>query len=275
MPRLRIKAVRTFIYGITAVVLSAAGIRAADSLFAGATEQGPCPQEMALVESVQGVFCIDKYEASAGEKCPHASPENQRQTTANLNNPDCRPVSTSNALPWRFISRDQAQEACAKAGKRLPANQEWTRAALGTPDKQEGWTVQDCNIAGNWDARPGPAGMSPACVSSAGAYDMAGNVWEWVAGTVVDGRLDGIELPQQGFVASLDDSLGVAGATGASGQEEYYYDYFWIKPTGLRGVARGGYWNNREKAGKYSAYIVSEPAFAGEGVGFRCAAAAR
>ena len=48
-------------------------------------------------------------------------------------------------------------------------------------------------------------------------------------------------------------------------------DYLWIKKSGIRGMARGGYWANGADAGGYAMYVVSPTSFSGDGVGFRCA----
>jgi len=255
-----------------AFTLTVAGIKASDSLIGdggGESLDGNCPPEMVRVLSSSGGFCIDRYEASAGEKCLVENPGNQADTQVNLQEKDCVPVSKKGRIPWTNISQSQAAEACAKAGKRLAGNGEWHRAALGTPDAGAGWSAEDCQVNSNWEAQPGASGSGQACVSSAGANDMVGNVWEWVEGTVSDGKFEGADLPNQGYVASADEN-GIADETGEKADENYYSDYFWLKRTGKKGIARGGYWSNKEKAGVYAFYLVSQPSFAGDGIGFRC-----
>lgn len=99
---------------------------------------------------------------------------------------------------------------------------------------------------------------------------MIGNVWEWVEGAVHDGKYDGLELPKSGFIDSLN-GVSLPGETNQNVPNEYYNeDYLWIKNSGLRGIVRGGYWNNKSDAGQYSVYIVAPPSSTESGIGFRC-----
>jgi formylglycine-generating enzyme required for sulfatase activity len=100
---------------------------------------------------------------------------------------------------------------------------------------------------------------------------MAGNVWEWVDGAVNDGIFNGNQLPLSGYIDSTDGA-GLPGKTNIdTANENYNNDYFWIKNSGLRAIARGGYWNNKSDAGQYAVYIVAAPSAVESGIGFRCA----
>lgn len=166
-----------------AVALTTLGIKAADQ-FSGDNaidkKNNGCGVDMVYVVAPGGGFCIDKYEVSAGEDCPYIEPSSQSDTRFNVNEKKCEPVSKIGKIPWRFISQDQAALACAKAGKRLPTNEEWFAAALGTPDLLSDWNTDDCQVDDNWLDQPGKTGFGINCVSAAGAFDMIGNVWEWV-----------------------------------------------------------------------------------------------
>src|SRR5262249_29610764 len=66
----------------------------------------------------------------------------------------------------------QAQQFCRAAGKRLLTNAEWQSAAAGTPDGAP-CVVNASDV--------GPTGTA-GCKSNAGAFDMVGDLYEWVGG---------------------------------------------------------------------------------------------
>jgi len=97
------------------------------------------------------------------------------QTCAN----DIYAVSLPSEMPSPNITWFQAQEACANAGKRLPTNSEWQMGANGTPDAGPDNGTTDCNTASA--GTPTLTGTRAGCVSGRGAFDMVGNLAEWVA----------------------------------------------------------------------------------------------
>jgi formylglycine-generating enzyme required for sulfatase activity len=92
---------------------------------------------------------------------------------------DVYAVSLPAVPPSVAITWFQAQAACENAGKRLPSNAEWQAAVIGTPDPGPDNGTTDC--AWTSVGMPVNTGSRSSCKSARGAFDMVGNVWEWVA----------------------------------------------------------------------------------------------
>jgi formylglycine-generating enzyme len=95
------------------------------------------------------------------------------------------------SFPMNGVSWRQAREYCAFAGKRLPTEAEWEKAARGTKGVLYAWGMdlptceravmsdeengEGCGQGSTAEVCSRPEGNSPY-----GLCDMAGNVWEWV-----------------------------------------------------------------------------------------------
>lgn len=84
--------------------------------------------------------------------------------------------------PVVLVSWRDAHAYCEWAGGRLPTEAEWEKAARGGLEgKLYPWGDEIDPSLANYDNRAGttPAGSYPP--NGYGLFDMAGNVWEWVA----------------------------------------------------------------------------------------------
>jgi formylglycine-generating enzyme required for sulfatase activity len=130
-------------------------------------------------------FSIDVYEVTVGQYAEFLRAEGFHSpldwNTMNQLAYQKRPVSN---VDW-----EDAAAYCKWAGKRLPTEAEWEKAARGTDGRVYPWgndppTSLHANYgkAGshNYEALA-PVGTLENGKSPYGLYDMAGNVWEWVS----------------------------------------------------------------------------------------------
>lgn len=161
---------------------------------------------------------------------------------------DIYAVSLPALTPSANITWFQAQEACANSGKRLPTSAEWQMGVTGTPDAGPDNGVTDCNSS---TRSVSLTGARSACVSARGAFDMVGNLDEWVADWV---PLSTACSSWGGFSGDLMCLFG-ASTTGS----------------GPGALLRGGDYRNGASAGPLAVVSSGEPSMSRAFIGLRCA----
>jgi formylglycine-generating enzyme required for sulfatase activity len=163
---------------------------------------------------------------------------------------DIYAVSVVGMTPSSRMTWFQAQAACKNARKRLPSNAEWQAAVAGTPDPGPDNGTSDCNSASGTASL---TGSRSSCKSADGAFDMVGNLYEWVADWVPRSTACGT---WSAGVSPTGDQQCLAGAatTGEPGA-----------------LLRGGYFSLGTIAGPLTVLGNFEPSYARNDFGFRCA----
>jgi formylglycine-generating enzyme required for sulfatase activity len=87
-------------------------------------------------------------------------------------------------FPITNVNIPEIRQFMQWCGKRLPTEQEWTRAARGDDERGfpwgSAWDAKKCQSGMNVPQQPVKVGSFPGGASPFGALDMLGNVFEWV-----------------------------------------------------------------------------------------------
>jgi formylglycine-generating enzyme required for sulfatase activity len=132
-------------------------------------------------------YYIDKYEVTNLQYANFNNATNRRSPTHFRN----RTFPQGKAdHPVTYVSWEDADAYCRWAGKRLPTDEEWEKAARGTDGRWFPWgdefDAEKANTPIRWQdigafGDTTPAGSFEGGKSPYGVYDMSGNVWEWTA----------------------------------------------------------------------------------------------
>jgi eukaryotic-like serine/threonine-protein kinase len=242
----------------------------------GEAADGP-PHEVTL-----SAYCLDKTEVTADayracQKNGECPPAPRRVDAADIPEGDRDAFSalcTAHLLdqgthPINCVDHTRAVQYCATQKKRLPTSAEWERAARGPDDRPFPWgngtpnetrlnacgtectewgVSKKVKLTALYNADDGfpataPVGSFPAGVSAEGAFDLQGNVMEWVA--------------------DWDGPMSEAPETNPTG------------PTrGEKRVVRGGVFTTESQAWLRPGFRFALAAESkSHGVGFRCASA--
>jgi sulfatase modifying factor 1 len=236
--------------------------------------RSPCPPEMAFSAGI----CIDRYEARLLERAEDGS--------LTPFPPFARPKAGSGAFvaesragvrPQGYISQLEAASACQNTGKRLCTLSEWYRACRGEHDTlypygttfvrgrcnvgkphllsllhgsdPRAWSYETGFNDPELDQRPGflaETGAYSGCVTSAGVFDLVGNLHEWVADHVDASIAQKLPL-KFGIRSRIGHNLG-------------------------KGVFMGGFFSTTNEHGEGCEFVTMahEPGYHDYSTGFRC-----
>lgn len=132
-------------------------------------------------------FWIDQTEVTNAMyvKCAAAEVCDEPISKSSVTRNDYYGASKFDNYPVIYVTWEDASAYCTWAGRRLPTEAEWEKAARGENGFTYPWgnDTPDNNLL-NYNSHMGDTvavGSYPQGASPYGALDLAGNVWEWVS----------------------------------------------------------------------------------------------
>ncbi len=156
----------------------------------GLTFGNEADQRIVFVEA----FYIDKYEVTNGQYAKFLSETGHRKPNFWDN-----PTLNASEQPVVGVNWEDAETYAEWAGKRLPTDVEWEKAARSADNRFYPWgdnynaSFGNFNDGGQMDGKldgyameTAPVGSFGKGISPYGLHDMSGNVWEWVISVLDD-----------------------------------------------------------------------------------------
>jgi formylglycine-generating enzyme required for sulfatase activity len=210
--------------------------------FAVGTDSGE-PNEAPAHEVDLPAFIIDKFEVANADFAVFVEATGYQTYAEKQGRTSWRAAYTEgkDSHPVVYVTFDDALAYCTWAGKRLPAEAEWEKAARGPEGFVFPWGNEwdPTKANGKESGLRGTAAVGSYPPNAYGLCDMAGNVWEWV------------DSPYEAY-------------PGSDYQDSKY-------SPDLRGLRGGGWFDDEDQVRATNRNAGDPTITANDDIGFRCA----